>query len=59
MRDAAPVRDPAARAPFMETAGVLHHLDLLIACDSGSAHIAGALGACPVWVLLNFFFDAR
>ena len=45
--------------PFMETAGALHGLDLLIACDSGPAHIAGALGACPVWVLLNFFFDPR
>ena len=46
-------------ASVMETAGVLSHLDLLIACDSGPAHIAGALGACPVWVLLNFLFDPR
>jgi hypothetical protein len=46
-------------APFMETAGALHGLDLLIACDSGPAHIAGALRACPVWILLNFFFDPR
>ena len=47
------------REPFMETAGLLHHLDLLLACDSSLSHLAGALGTPPVWLLLDFFYDAR
>ena len=43
------VDHPGAR--FVETPAVMKHLDLLIACDSGPAHVAGALG-CPVWLLL-------
>jgi FkbM family methyltransferase len=36
---------------FVETAAVLKNLDLLIACDTAIAHVAGALGV-PVWVAL-------
>jgi hypothetical protein len=44
---------------FVETAGVLRHLDLLVACDSGVAHVAGALGT-PVYMLISLAaFDAR
>jgi hypothetical protein len=38
-------------APFLDTAAVLQHLDLVIAFDSSLAHLAGAL-CRPVWVLL-------
>ena len=34
------------------------NLDLLVAVDSGLAHVAGALG-CPVWCLLPFAYDSR
>ncbi len=34
---------------FVETAAVMKNLDLVIACDTAIAHVAGALGV-PVWV---------
>ncbi|MBW8884615.1 MAG: FkbM family methyltransferase, partial [Planctomycetia bacterium] len=36
---------------FVETAAVMKNLDLVIACDTAIAHVAGALGV-PVWVAL-------
>ncbi|MEZ6141840.1 MAG: tetratricopeptide repeat protein [Zavarzinella sp.] len=41
-----------------ETAAVLNHLDLVIACDTAVAHLAGAL-ARPTWVLLATNNDWR
>jgi FkbM family methyltransferase len=43
---------------FEETAAVLQNLDLLIACDSSVAHLAGALGV-PVWLALYRVPDWR
>jgi tetratricopeptide (TPR) repeat protein len=36
---------------FIDTAAVIMSLDLVIACDTSVAHLAGALGR-PVWVIL-------
>jgi hypothetical protein len=43
---------------FMDTAAVLRNLDLVIACDTAVAHLAGALGV-PVWVALPRASDWR
>ena len=43
---------------FMDTAAVLHNLDLLITVDTAIAHCAGGLGV-PVWVVLPFAPDWR
>jgi len=43
---------------FMETAAVLRSLDLVIACDTALAHLAGALGV-PVWLALPIVPDWR
>ena len=37
---------------FSDTAGIVHHLDLLITIDSAPAHIAGAMGK-PCWIALD------
>jgi ADP-heptose:LPS heptosyltransferase len=42
----------------MDTAAVLRNLDLVIACDTAVAHLAGALGI-GVWVALPFAADWR
>ncbi len=44
--------------PFMDTAAVMMHLDLIISVDTAIAHLAGAL-ARPVWLLLPFASDWR
>ncbi|NOZ08597.1 MAG: tetratricopeptide repeat protein [FCB group bacterium] len=44
--------------PFMDTAAVMSHLDLIISCDTSIAHLAGALG-CRVWVVLPYSADWR
>ena len=41
-----------------DTAGLLAHLDLLIAVDTSVAHLAGAMGK-PVWVLMPLVPDWR
>jgi Flp pilus assembly protein TadD len=43
---------------FQDTAAIVRNLDLVIACDSSPAHLAGALGM-PVWVALAFAADWR
>jgi tetratricopeptide (TPR) repeat protein len=43
---------------FMGTAAVMCVLDLIVACDTASAHLAGAL-ARPVWVPLSYAADYR
>jgi tetratricopeptide (TPR) repeat protein len=53
-----PVIDLASRldeaaGPFMDTAAVLQHLDLLITCDSALAHLAGGLGV-HTWLATGF-----
>lgn len=44
--------------PFMDTAAVMRHLDLVVTCDSSLAHLAGALGV-PVWIGLMLSPDWR
>lgn len=44
--------------PFMDTAAVMRNLDLVISCDTATAHLAGALGV-PVWVVIPFAPDWR
>lgn len=43
---------------FMDTAAVMMHLDLIIACDTSVAHLAGALGR-PVFIALSHAPDWR
>jgi len=44
--------------PFMDTAAVIRCLDLVIACDTALAHLAGALGT-PTWLALDTAPDWR
>jgi hypothetical protein len=46
------------RGPFMDTAAVMQHLDLVISSDTAVAHLAGALGV-PVWLALPLVPDWR
>lgn len=43
---------------FLDLAALLENLDLLIACDTGPVHLAGALGL-PVWLALSAAPDWR
>jgi tetratricopeptide (TPR) repeat protein/ADP-heptose:LPS heptosyltransferase len=43
---------------FSDTAGLIHHLDLIISVDTAVVHLAGAMGK-PAWVLLSFIPDWR
>lgn len=43
---------------FEDTCTILAGLDLIICCDTATAHMAGAMGV-PVWVLLPFNPDWR
>jgi tetratricopeptide (TPR) repeat protein len=43
---------------FVDTAALLHELDLLVTTDTAVAHLAGAMGR-PVWVLLKNVPDWR
>jgi len=44
--------------PFMDTAAIMKHLDLVITVDTSIAHLAGALGV-PVWTYIIFGPDWR
>jgi hypothetical protein len=48
--------DPAER--FVQTAGILTHLDVVVGCDSSVGHLAGVLQR-PTLVLLDVFHDVR
>ena len=48
----------ADAGPFMDTAAIMGHLDLVVTCDSSLAHLAGALGV-PVWIALMLTPDWR
>ena len=39
---------------FADTAGLMHHLDVVISVDTAVAHLSGALGR-PTWIPLNAF----
>jgi hypothetical protein len=43
---------------FMDTAGAIMNLDMIIGCDTSVVHAAGALGA-KVWVALSYVPDWR
>jgi len=43
---------------FLETAGVIENLDMVITVDSAVAHLAGAMGK-RTWVILPFMADWR
>ena len=45
---------PGTVQDFSDTAGLMHHLDLVISVDTANAHWAGAMGR-PVWIQLNAF----
>lgn len=43
---------------FVDTAALMHELDLIISADTATAHLAGAMGR-PVWLLLPYVTDWR
>jgi tetratricopeptide (TPR) repeat protein len=43
---------------YMDTAAVMHHLDLIISIDTSIVHLSGALGR-PTWVLLPYVAEWR
>ena len=49
--------DPSGAA-FMDTAAIVANLDLVIACDTSIAHLAGGMGA-SVWLALQRVTDWR
>ena len=42
----------------MDTAAIMHSLDLVITSDTAIAHLAGALGL-PTWIALGYVPDWR
>jgi tetratricopeptide (TPR) repeat protein len=44
--------------PFMDTAAIMMHLDLVITSDTSIAHLAGGLGV-PVWLATQYAPDWR
>ncbi|HEX3574913.1 MAG TPA: tetratricopeptide repeat protein [Rhodopila sp.] len=51
-------REVEKAADFADTAALIDRLDLVIAVDTGIAHLAGALGK-PVWLILHVAPDWR
>jgi hypothetical protein len=47
-----------ADAAFLDTAAVMQCMDLVISCDTATAHLAGALGV-QTWVALKYVPDWR
>jgi hypothetical protein len=59
VQDLFPVTELGSRwEDFADTAAVMSSLDLVIACDTAVAHLAGALGV-PLWLALPFASDWR
>lgn len=53
--NAVPIRSfPGAVQSWADTAGLVHHLDLVISIDTSIAHLAGAMGK-PTWIPLTKF----
>lgn len=52
------IQDLSHNLDFIQTAGALSALDLLISVDTSMAHLAGALNR-PVWLMLAFGSDFR
>jgi hypothetical protein len=52
--------DPAETGAkdWLDTAGIIANLDLVIGIDTGVCHLAGAMGK-PVWVMMNKHHDWR
>ncbi len=44
--------------PFMDTAAILHNLDLVVSVDTAIAHLAGGLGV-PLWLAIHHTPDWR
>jgi len=47
-----PIAPIPGRENWMDTAAVISHLDLVITCETGIAHLAGTMGV-PTWIALN------
>ena len=45
---------PGSVQNMSDTAGLLHHLDLVITVDTAVAHLSGAMGR-PTWIPLNLY----
>jgi hypothetical protein len=45
---------PGTIQNFSDTAGLVHHLDVVLSVDTAIAHLAGAMGR-PVWIMLNAY----
>jgi tetratricopeptide (TPR) repeat protein/ADP-heptose:LPS heptosyltransferase len=63
VQESLPIIDLGSRideeaGPFIDTAAVMQNLDLVVTCDTATAHLAGALGV-PVWVVLPLAPDWR
>ena len=43
---------PGTVQTWNDTAGLIHHLDLVIGVDTAISHLAGAMGR-PTWIMLN------
>ncbi|MFN3191635.1 MAG: tetratricopeptide repeat protein [Aureliella sp.] len=48
----------STKGTFMDTAGMMQHLDLVITSDTAIAHLGGALGV-PTWIALGVVPDWR
>lgn len=45
---------PGAIQSWLDTAGLMHHLDIVLGVDTAISHMGGAMGR-PTWVMLNAF----
>lgn len=45
---------PGTVSNFADTAGLVHHLDVVLSVDTAIAHLSGAMGR-PTWVMLNAY----